>query len=55
MLENIDYQTVVLVWVAEGITKLMLCLMGAVSAVDPAICRHVLHREVVKDVLGVCK
>lgn len=53
MLESIDYGTVGLVWLAHGMAAMMVCLRRAGLAVDPAVCRHVLHCEVLKDVLVV--
>jgi len=55
MLGIIDYGTIVLVWLAQSISKKMPGLIETVLAVDPAVCRHVLHCEVVKDVPVVCK
>lgn len=55
MLKIIDYGMVVLVWLAHAITMLALCLTGANLAVDPAVYRHALHCEVVRDVLVVWK
>jgi hypothetical protein len=48
MLEGIDYGMVVLVWLAQAITTSVLCLIEATFAVNPAVCRQMLHPEVVK-------
>ncbi len=48
-------RALVLVWLAIAVMMLMLFLKGLSWADDPAVCRHVLHREVVKDDLKVCK
>lgn len=55
MLNSIDYEVVVFVWLARAVTALVLYLKESILVVDPAVCRHVLQCEVVRDELVVRK